>query len=45
MSQFRRDFQEAFCGSRDLGFSRELVPSLQTFDSWLAENVDRIPKD
>jgi len=45
MFQFKRDFQEAFCGSRDLEFSRSLVPSIHTFDAWLAANADRIPKE
>ena len=45
MFQFKRDFQDAFCGSRDLEFSRGLVPSLQTFDSWLSANASRIPRE
>ncbi len=45
MFQFKRDFQEAFCGSRDLEFSRELLPSLQTFESWLSDNASRIPRE
>ena len=43
MFQFKRDFQEAFCGARDVGKTRALNPSLRTFDAWLAENKDRIP--
>jgi uncharacterized protein YbjT (DUF2867 family) len=45
MFQFNRDFQEAFCGSRSLDFSRKLLPSLQTFESWLSENASRIPRE
>jgi uncharacterized protein YbjT (DUF2867 family) len=45
MFQFKRDFQEAFCGSRNLDFSRKLLPSLQTFESWLSENASRIPRE
>ena len=45
MFQFKRDFQEAFCGSRDMGFSRELLPGMQTFDAWLADNASRIPRE
>ena len=45
MFQFKRDFQEDFCGSRDMGFSRELLPSMQTFDAWLAKNAGRIPRE
>jgi uncharacterized protein YbjT (DUF2867 family) len=43
MFQFKRDFQEDFCGARDLKKARALNPSLRTFDAWLAENKDRIP--
>ena len=43
MFQFKRDFESYYCGARDLGFSRTLNPSLQTFDSWLARNKSRIP--
>jgi uncharacterized protein YbjT (DUF2867 family) len=43
MFQFKRDFEEYFCGARDLEVSRELNPSLQTFSGWLAANKDRIP--
>ena len=45
MFQFKRDFQEAFCGNRDMAASRALLPSLQTFDSWLSENAGRIPRE
>jgi uncharacterized protein YbjT (DUF2867 family) len=43
MFQFKRDFQNAFCGARDTDKARELLPSLQGFQGWLAENKDRIP--
>jgi hypothetical protein len=43
MFQFKHDFQEAFCGARDVGLSRAINPSLQTFDMWLADNGSRIP--
>ena len=43
MFQFKRDFQDAYCGARNLDTVRELNPSLQSFDSWLAENKGRIP--
>jgi uncharacterized protein YbjT (DUF2867 family) len=35
MFQFKRDFEEYFCGVRDLDESRELNPELLTFDAWL----------
>ena len=43
MFQFKHDFQEDFCGARDLDFSRSVNPALQTFDAWLVENKARIP--
>ncbi len=43
MFQFNRDFEEAYCESRDLNVSRSLNPSLQSFDTWLATNKDLIP--
>jgi uncharacterized protein YbjT (DUF2867 family) len=43
MFQFKRDFEEVYCGARDLGVSRSLNQSLKTFHNWLAENKDRIP--
>ncbi len=43
MFQFKHDFNEAFCGARDLALSRSLNPSLQTFEQWLTLNKDRIP--
>ena len=43
MFQFKRDFEEYFCGVRSIETSRALNPELQTFSDWLAENKDRIP--
>jgi uncharacterized protein YbjT (DUF2867 family) len=43
MFQFKRDFEEYFCGARNLDVARALNPSLQTFDGWLAQNKSRIP--
>lgn len=45
MFQFKRDFQEVFCGARSLDVSRALNPALQTFDEWLVRNASRIPLD
>ncbi len=45
MFQFKRDFEEYFCGARSIDVSRTLNPSLQTFESWLAANKDRITLD
>jgi uncharacterized protein YbjT (DUF2867 family) len=44
MFQFKRDFETAFCGARDLGVSRSLNPELQTFAQWLDKNKDRMPR-
>lgn len=43
MFQFKRDFEQYYCGARNLNEARALNPSLQTFDQWLAQNKDRIP--
>jgi uncharacterized protein YbjT (DUF2867 family) len=43
MFQFKRDFEEYFCGARSVEFTRSLNPELQDFDSWLKENISRIP--
>jgi len=43
MFQFKRDFQEVFCGARNVEFARTLNPALQTFDAWLARNKSSIP--
>jgi len=43
MFQFNRDFEQDFCGARNIDVTRGLNPSLQTFDEWLAQNKSRIP--
>lgn len=43
MFQFKRDFEQVFCGARDPGFARSLNPGLQTFEAWLSGNKERIP--
>jgi uncharacterized protein YbjT (DUF2867 family) len=43
MFQFKRDFNDIFCGARDVDIARALNPSLQTFAEWLARNKERIP--
>ncbi len=43
MFQFKRDFEEYYCGARDLSVARNLNPQLQTFDRWLEKNKSRIP--
>jgi uncharacterized protein YbjT (DUF2867 family) len=39
MLQFKRDFQDIFCGARSVERSRQLNPALQTFDQWLARHA------
>ncbi len=43
MFQFKRDFNDYYCGARSIEFSRSLNPQLQSFDQWLEANKDRIP--
>jgi hypothetical protein len=43
MFQFKRDFNEYFCGARSLEFTRSLNPELQTFREWLAVHREQIP--
>ena len=43
MFQLYSEFEQAFCGARNLELSRSLNPSLQTFETWLASNKTRIP--
>jgi uncharacterized protein YbjT (DUF2867 family) len=45
MFQFKRDFNDDFCGARSTSFSKEINPGLQDFDAWLAANAGRIPLD
>jgi uncharacterized protein YbjT (DUF2867 family) len=39
MLQFKRDFEDVFCGARSVERSRQLNPGLQTFDQWLARHA------
>ena len=43
MFQFKRDFNDYYCGVRKIDETRALNPSLQSFDDWLARNASRIP--
>jgi uncharacterized protein YbjT (DUF2867 family) len=43
MFQYKRDFEEDFCGARDVERTRQLNPRLQTYEQWLAANASRIP--
>jgi hypothetical protein len=43
MFQFKRDFNDYYCGVRDVAAARRLHPGLQSFEQWLAGNASRIP--
>lgn len=43
MFQFKRDFNDYYCGARSVEFSRSLNPALENFEQWLERNRDRIP--
>lgn len=43
MFQFKRDFNDAFCGVRPPDKARALNPALQTFAAWLDRNKAHIP--
>lgn len=42
MFQFNRDFEEYYCGARDVGFTKILNPELLSFEEWLKENKEKI---
>jgi uncharacterized protein YbjT (DUF2867 family) len=44
MFQFKRDFNDYFCGARDAALSRSLNPQLQDFKTFLQNNKDAILK-
>jgi uncharacterized protein YbjT (DUF2867 family) len=43
MFQFKRDFEDYYCGARSIEVSRSLNPALQNFETWLTANKTRIP--
>jgi uncharacterized protein YbjT (DUF2867 family) len=43
MYQFKAEFEEDYCNSRSVELAKTLNPSLQTFESWLNENKNKIP--
>jgi uncharacterized protein YbjT (DUF2867 family) len=43
MFQFKHDFEDYYCGARDLKFSKSLNPELKSFDEWLKANASKIP--
>jgi uncharacterized protein YbjT (DUF2867 family) len=43
MFQFKRDFEDYYCGVRNPDFARSLNLSLRDFKSWLTQNKNAIP--
>lgn len=43
MFQFYADFEDVCTGTRNISYSRELNPELQSFDQWLEKNAAKIP--
>ena len=43
MFQFKCDFEDYYCGARDIDFTPSLNPELLSFDAWLAANKELIP--
>ena len=43
MFQYQAIFNDEFCQSRDVAFSRSLDPELQSFEAWLERNKGKIP--
>jgi len=43
MFQYKRDFNDYFCGARSVEFTRSLNPELLSYDAWLAKYKDKIP--
>ena len=41
--RFEREFNEIYCGTRNVVVAHELNSTLQTFDEWLTQNKSRIP--
>jgi len=43
MFQFKRDFEDYYCGVRDIEFTKSLNPELLSFKEWLAKYGSKIP--
>jgi uncharacterized protein YbjT (DUF2867 family) len=43
MFQFKHDFEDEYRAPRDPAAARRLNPALQSFETWLGENLSRIP--
>ncbi len=45
MFQYYQEFEKEFSEARDVNYSRELNPSLQSFEMWLETNAKKLPLD
>ena len=45
MFQFKRDFNDVFCGARSVAFSRSLNPELLSFEKWLKKHQKEIAQE
>jgi hypothetical protein len=43
MFQFKQEFEDYFCGARDLEESRSLNAELMSFSDWARANADKLP--
>lgn len=43
MFQYKVEFNDDYCGARNIDECKTLNPGLQTFDSWLTANKEKIP--
>lgn len=43
MFQYKREFNDEYCGARNIDECKMLNPELQSFEMWLEANKDRIP--
>ena len=43
MFQFKHDFEDYFCGVRNLESAKKINPDMQSLDSWLEKNKSKIP--
>jgi hypothetical protein len=43
MFQFTTEFEDSYCGVRDVEATRALHPALKSFDQWLGANASQVP--
>ncbi|MEQ9581931.1 MAG: hypothetical protein RIM68_07180 [Arenibacter sp.] len=42
MFQFKKEFEDIFCKSRDVKLTKELNPQLMSFSTWLSKNKEKL---